>query len=49
MTKRTDLKMFDGRDIFYYDTELVTRAAVDKRSKEDRPVVGDLRLDPLTN
>ena len=41
--------MFDGRDIFYYDTEQVTRAAVDKRAKEDRPEVGDLRLDPLTN
>ena len=49
MTKRTDLKMFDGRDIFYYDTKQVTRSAVDKRAHEDRPEVGDLRLDPLTN
>mgnify|MGYP003348283106 CR=1 FL=1 len=48
-TVRTDLKMADGRTIFYYDNTSVTRNAVDNRPQEDRPGVGELRLDLLTN
>ncbi len=46
---RTDLKMADGRTIFYYDNSPVTRQANDNRPAEDRPGVGELRLDLLTN
>ena len=46
--KRTELKMFDGRQIFYYDRDLVTRNAVDSRPFEPRPLPGDMRLDALT-
>ncbi len=30
--KRTELQMFDGRQIFYYDSILVDRSAVDSRA-----------------
>ncbi|MEN9736608.1 MAG: hypothetical protein RL129_1319 [Actinomycetota bacterium] len=46
---RTDLKMADGRNIRYYDLGEVNRTAVDQRDKEERPKVGELRLDLLTN
>ena len=46
---RTDLPMADGRTIRYYDQGHVTRNAVDNRPQEDRPGLGELRLDPLTN
>ncbi len=46
---RTDLPMADGRTIRYYDQGHVTRKAIDNRPKEDRPGLGELRLDPLTN
>ena len=46
---RTDLPMADGRTIRYYDQGHVTRDAVDNRPQEDRPGLGELRLDPLTN
>jgi UDPglucose--hexose-1-phosphate uridylyltransferase len=46
---RTDLPMADGRTIRYYDQGHTTREAVDTREKEERPGLGELRLDPLTN
>ena len=46
--KRTELKMFDGRQIFYYDRTPIERSAVDSREFEPRPLPGDMRLDPLT-
>ena len=46
---RTDLPMADGRTIRYYDCGEVTREAVDPRPKEDRPALGELRLDLLTD
>ncbi len=46
--KRTELAMFDGRQIFYYDHESVARSAVDKRPVEPRPLPGVMRKDQLT-
>ena len=46
---RTDLKMADGRTIYYYDESEVSRNAVDNRPVEDRPGIGEMRLDVLTN
>jgi len=50
---RQELEMADSRQIFYYDrsegSAEISRTAVDKRAKEDRPGVGELRLDALTN
>jgi len=46
--KRTELKMFDGRQIFYYDREVVERNAIDTRPVEPRPLPGEMRQDPLT-
>jgi len=46
--KRTELEMFDGRQIFYYDSTDVSRNAVDSRPKEPRPLPGEMRMDPLT-
>ena len=46
--KRTELQMFDGRQIFYFDREPVNRSAVDSRPFEPRPLPGDMRLDALT-
>jgi len=46
--KRTELKMFDGRQIFYFDRESVERNAVDSRPFEPRPLPGDMRQDLLT-
>lgn len=46
--KRTELQMFDGRQIFYYDREPVERKAIDARPFEPRPLPGDMRQDLLT-
>ena len=46
--QRTELKMFDGRQIFYYDRAPVDRSAVDSRPFEPRPLPGEMRQDVLT-
>ena len=46
---RTDLPMADGRTIRYYDRGDVERSAVDPRPVEERPALGELRLDLLTD
>ena len=46
--KRTELQMFDGRQIFYYDRNTIGRTAVDSRPFEPRPLPGDMREDILT-
>ena len=46
--KRTELRMFDGRQIFYYDSASVNRDAIDSRPFEPRPFPGDMRQDVLT-
>ncbi len=46
--KRTELQMFDGRQIFYYDRESIARTAIDSRPFEPRPLPGDMREDILT-
>ncbi|MEI6217057.1 MAG: galactose-1-phosphate uridylyltransferase [Actinomycetes bacterium] len=46
--KRTELQMFDGRQIFYYDRESIDRTAIDSRPFEPRPLPGDMREDILT-
>ncbi len=46
--KRTELQMFDGRQIFYYDSAPVERNAIDLRPFEPRPLPGDMRQDVLT-
>jgi UDPglucose--hexose-1-phosphate uridylyltransferase len=46
---RHDCTMFDGREIFYYDSVQRERTAVDKRTFEERPRPAQLRLDLLTN
>ena len=40
--------MFDGRQIFYYDSAPINRAAIDSRPPEPRPLPGDMRQDLLT-
>ena len=46
--KRTELQMFDGRQIFYYDRESIARTAIDSRPFEPRPLPGHMREDILT-
>jgi UDPglucose--hexose-1-phosphate uridylyltransferase len=46
---RHDCTMFDGRDIFYYDSSARERTAIDGRAFEERPKPAQLRLDMLTN
>jgi len=46
--QRTELQMFDGRQIFYYDRAPVDRGAVDSRPYEPRPLPGEMRQDELT-
>jgi len=46
--KRTELQMFDRRQIFYYDRESIARTAIDSRPFEPRPLPGDMREDILT-
>ncbi len=46
---RSDLKLSDQRDIYYYDSKKVERSAVDKRDDKAQPGIGHLRFDPLVN
>ena len=46
--KRTELPMFDGRQICDYDRESIARTAIDSRPFEPRPLPGDMREDILT-
>ena len=46
---RNNREMADGRTIRYYDTAGQTRTALDMRTNEAQPVIGELRLDPLVN
>ena len=48
LIKRTELQMFDNRQIFYYDREPILRNANDKRPFERRPLPGEMREDILT-
>ncbi len=52
MTKpRIDAKLFDGRDLFYFDDEhsaLPQTRKADQRPASERPQTADLRLDALT-
>jgi UDPglucose--hexose-1-phosphate uridylyltransferase len=48
---RIDSKLFDGRDLFYFDDEhssLPAQREADKRPAADRPQTSELRYDPLT-
>ncbi len=45
---RSDRQMADSRSIKYYDAGTVDRSAVDQRPYEERPGIGELRLDLLT-
>ena len=47
IAKRTELQMFDGRQIFYYDRQPIARKAIDKRPFEPRPLPGEMREDIL--
>ena len=46
---RTDRTLMDGRAIRYYDTQGQKRTAVDQRTVESQPKIGEMRVDPLTN
>ncbi|NBO16635.1 MAG: galactose-1-phosphate uridylyltransferase [Actinobacteria bacterium] len=46
---RQNLKLSDGRDIYYYDTKDIDRNAVDSRADQAQPGIGHLRLDLLVN
>lgn len=46
---RSDLKLADNRNIYYFDSIEVNRSAVDKRDEEAQAGIGHLRLDPLVN
>ena len=46
---RHECRMFDGREIFYYDSVARERNAIDTREFEPRPEPAVLRLDLLTN
>lgn len=52
MTKpRIDAKLFDGRDLFYFDdqhSKLSSTRKSDLRAAADRPATADLRFDALT-
>lgn len=52
MTKpRIEAKLFDGRDLFYFDdqhSKLPETRSIDQRSKAERPQTADLRFDALT-
>lgn len=51
MRPRIDAKLFDGRDIFYFDdsdSALPAERANDTREKAERPQTAQLRFDPLT-
>jgi UDPglucose--hexose-1-phosphate uridylyltransferase len=46
---RTELSMADGRIIRYYDSTFQSRTAEDQRPVDEQPIIGELRLDVLTN
>jgi UDPglucose--hexose-1-phosphate uridylyltransferase len=46
---RQDRQLSDGRTISYYDSKPISRDAADTRPVENRPGLGELRLDALTN
>lgn len=51
MSRKTSAKLFDGRDLFYFDDEGSDRATTkkdDAREPADRPETGHMRLDSLT-
>ncbi len=49
--ERIAAKLFDGRDLFYFDDKtsaLPTTRKPDQREKDSRPQTAELRFDPLT-
>lgn len=51
MARKTAAKLFDGRDIFYFDdanTALPAERKTDTRPSGERPAVAQMRLDSLT-
>ena len=51
MKSRIDAKLFDGRDIFYFDDQssnLPSERKPDSRQAQERPQTAELRHDPLT-
>ena len=46
---RQDLKLADGRDIYYYDSKDIKRDVLDSREQTAQPGIGHLRLDVLVN
>ena len=49
---RIDGKLFDGRDLFYFDdsqTNLPATRKPDSRQSAERPQTAELRFDPLTS
>jgi UDPglucose--hexose-1-phosphate uridylyltransferase len=51
MSRKTSAKLFDGRDLFYFDDEgssLSTDRKSDQRETADRPATAEMRLDSLT-
>ena len=51
MSKKIAAKLFDGRDIFYFDdsdSSLPTQRKTDERPADQRPAVAQMRLDSLT-
>lgn len=52
MNQRIDGKLFDGRDIFYFDdasSTLPKNRLADTREPDERPQTAQLRFDPLTS
>jgi len=52
VNRRIDGKLFDGRDIFYFDDadySLPKTRAADSRERAERPQTAELRFDPLTS
>jgi UDPglucose--hexose-1-phosphate uridylyltransferase len=51
MSRKTSAKLFDGRDLFYFDDEgtaLSTERKLDQREAAERPATAEMRLDSLT-
>ena len=51
MSRKTRAKLFDGRDLFYFDdegTSLTTDRKRDEREPAERPATAEMRLDSLT-
>ena len=52
MKPRIDAKLFDGRDIFFFDdagSSLPPTRSADQREKAERPQTAQLRFDPLSS